>query len=246
MCRPSHPAGANETNSQKRDYGKTGVKLSIIGLGGIVVKGMERSRAHRAVADASIAASITSMWPPTYAMRGAARSSARALPEGRLPGVQDHQRGREEAKAEFQRSLQRLRTDHFDLYQLHALTISRKCRRAFARRRDGMLMEPQGGPISVSSASRPTLSRRQGRHEPGSTSTRFCSRSTSRPSTRATSVPRSSSRPGQRHGHPGPQSSGRQSWPRATRSARSTQLLVPAAYRPARSGTRLRFTLSQR
>ncbi len=42
----------NSTKLLQREYGKAGVKLSIIGFGGMVVKDAEQQHANRVVADA--------------------------------------------------------------------------------------------------------------------------------------------------------------------------------------------------
>jgi len=71
---------------ERRRYGRTGVELSVVGFGGIVVMDEDPSSAARIVA------------------------------------CKTGKRQREEAMAELHQSLERLRTDYFDLYQLHGVT----------------------------------------------------------------------------------------------------------------------------
>lgn len=114
---------SNAPSLSRRPYGNTGIQLSIIGMGGIVVMNAEQAHANRIVAE--------------FVERGVnyfdvAPSYGNA--EERLgPALEPHrrhvflackttQRTRAGAAAELQHSLATLRTDYFDLYQLHAVT----------------------------------------------------------------------------------------------------------------------------
>ena len=111
----------------RRPYGKTGVKLSIIGLGGIVVMRSEQKRANRVVAEAVEKGVNYFDVAPTYG--DAELKLAPALQPFRKKSFlacKTTQRKRDAAQAELRRSLKRLRTDHLDLYQLHALTDLKK------------------------------------------------------------------------------------------------------------------------
>jgi len=111
----------------QRDYGKTGVKLSILGFGGYMLNGMEPEAANRFVVEAIEHGVNYFDVAPTY-------GNAEAL---LAPGLEPHrkdvflackttQRKADAAETELNASLKRLRTDHFDLYQLHGLRDVKK------------------------------------------------------------------------------------------------------------------------
>ena len=107
----------------QRDYGMTGVKLSIIGFGGIVVKDAQQQHANRVVAEAIEKGVNYFDVAPTYG--NAELKLGPALEPYRKKiflACKTTQRKREGAAAELKESLKRLRTDYFDLYQLHAIT----------------------------------------------------------------------------------------------------------------------------
>ncbi len=117
----------NSTSLPQREYGKTGVKLSIIGFGGIVVKDAEQQHANRVVAEAFEKGVNYFDVAPTYG--NAELKLGPALEPYRKKvflACKTGQRKREGAAAEFKESLKRLRTDYFDLYQLHAITDVKK------------------------------------------------------------------------------------------------------------------------
>lgn len=107
----------------KREYGKTGEMLSIIGFGGIVVMNAEQDHANRVVAE-SVERGINYFdVAPSYG--NAEEKLGPAIEPFRdriFLACKTGQRERPGAEAEFARSLERLRTDHFDLYQLHGIT----------------------------------------------------------------------------------------------------------------------------
>ena len=106
----------------KRLLGKTGESLSIIGFGGIVVKDEEPASARRLVARAVERGVNYFDIAPTYG--NAEERLGPALEPYRASvflACKTTQRTAEGARAELERSLQRLRTDHLDLYQLHAV-----------------------------------------------------------------------------------------------------------------------------
>lgn len=106
----------------KRPYGNTGVELSIIGFGGVVVMGQEQADANRVVAEAVERGINYFDVAPSYG--DAEERLGPALEPYRKDvflACKTGRRDRAGAEEEFQQSLRRLRTDHFDLYQLHAL-----------------------------------------------------------------------------------------------------------------------------
>ncbi|MDO8587209.1 MAG: aldo/keto reductase [Armatimonadota bacterium] len=107
---------------QYRQLGGTGEKVSMIGMGGIVVSGLSQAEADAAVAEAIDSGVNYIDVAPTY-------GDAEERLGGALVGKRDHvflackttQRTRAEAEDELNRTLSRLRTDHADVYQMHGL-----------------------------------------------------------------------------------------------------------------------------
>lgn len=116
-------ASSNAARLPKRPYGKTGEALSTIGFGGIAVMNAEPEQAKRLVAEAVERGVSYFDVAPTY---GDAEVKLGPALEPYRRGVflacKTTQRQRGPAEEEFRRSLERLRTDHFELYQLHGLT----------------------------------------------------------------------------------------------------------------------------
>lgn len=109
-------------NLPQREYGRTGVKLSVVGFGGIVVAGAAQDEANRVVAEAYERGVNYYDVAPSYG--DAEERLGPALEPYRKKvflACKTGQRNREGAEAEFKHSLEHLRTDYFDLYQLHGL-----------------------------------------------------------------------------------------------------------------------------
>jgi len=108
---------------EKRKLGKTGESLSIVGFGGIVVRDEEPASASRLVSQAIERGVNYFDVAPTYG--NAEECLGPALEPYRKSvflACKTEKRAAAEAAEELQQSLQRLRTDYFDLYQLHAVT----------------------------------------------------------------------------------------------------------------------------
>lgn len=108
---------------ERRPLGRTGQMLSIIGFGGIVVKDATPEQARQRVREALEAGVNYFDVAPTYG--DAEEKLGPALAPNRREvflACKTTQRRATEATAELDRSLKRLQTDHFDLYQLHAVT----------------------------------------------------------------------------------------------------------------------------
>lgn len=107
----------------RRPYGPDGVELSIIGFGGLVVKDYPHDRAARVVAEAVEMGVNYFDVAPTYGnaeeILGPALQPWR---EKAFLACKTTQRRRGPAEEEFRQSLKNLRTDRFELYQLHSLT----------------------------------------------------------------------------------------------------------------------------
>ena len=125
----------NRASLPKREYGQTGVKLSIIGFGGIVVRDAEQQHANRVVSEAFERGVNYFDVAPTYG--DAELKLGPALEPYRRKvflACKTTERRREGAAEELKRSLKRLRTDYLDLYQLHAITdIKKDVDTAFAK-----------------------------------------------------------------------------------------------------------------
>jgi aryl-alcohol dehydrogenase-like predicted oxidoreductase len=107
----------------RRPFGNTGIQLSIIGMGGIVVRDAEQSHANRIVAEFVERGVNYFDVAPSYG--NAEEKLGPALEPHRkhvFLACKTAQRTRAGAAAELKSSLEKLRTDHFDLYQLHAVT----------------------------------------------------------------------------------------------------------------------------
>lgn len=107
---------------EKRAYGNTGERLSIIGFGGIVVTQTEPAQAGRLVAEAVDRGVNYFDVAPTYG--NAEERLGPALAPYRKDvflACKTTQRTAQGAEGELHNSLKMLRTDHFDLYQMHAV-----------------------------------------------------------------------------------------------------------------------------
>ncbi len=111
----------------KRVLGKTGRKVSIIGFGGVVVKGVEQKHADRVVAE-SIEKGVNYFdVAPSYG--DAELKLGPALKPYRdkiFLGCKTLCRDAAAAQKELDNSLKRLQTDYIDLYQFHALSSIEK------------------------------------------------------------------------------------------------------------------------
>jgi predicted aldo/keto reductase-like oxidoreductase len=108
---------------EKRSLGRTGEMLSMIGFGGIIVKDATPDEASDVVKLAIDSGINYFDVAPTYG--DAEIKLGPALEPYRKDvflACKTTMRGRDEARAELEKSLKHLRTDHFDLYQFHAVT----------------------------------------------------------------------------------------------------------------------------
>ena len=139
-CFPASLAGIERSRAgqqlERRSLGRTGERLSIIGFGGIVVMNATTTEAAERVAHAIDRGVNYFDVAPSYGnaeeMLGPALEPYR---KQRLPRLQDAEArsGGRRPRSSNGRS-RTLRTDHFDLYQLHAVT-TRGGRRADLRAR---------------------------------------------------------------------------------------------------------------
>lgn len=110
---------------RKRPYGTTGIELSVVGFGGILVMDETPKEAERIVSFA-IDNGITYFdVAPSYG--NAQERLGPALKPYRndvFLACKTGERRAEGARRELEESLRMLQTDHFDLYQMHAVTTS--------------------------------------------------------------------------------------------------------------------------
>lgn len=121
---------------EKRKMGKTGRTLSIVGFGSIVVMNESLADARQFVAEAINRGINYFDVAPSY---GNAEERLGPALESYRKSVfltcKTGQRTKEKAWAELHRSLRRLRTDYFDLYQLHGVITLKEV---------NQIMEPGG------------------------------------------------------------------------------------------------------
>ncbi len=118
---------------EKRSLGQTGEKVSIIAFGGFVLNGTTPEKAEGLVKQAVDAGVTHFDVAPEYG--SAEERMGPALEPYRKKiflSCKTAQRKQERAAAELDRSLQRLRTDHFDLYQLHHVTRMQEVEEIFS------------------------------------------------------------------------------------------------------------------
>ena len=107
----------------QRAFGKTGIELSIVGFGGVVVMGMEQSAADRIAGEAFDRGVNYFDVAPSYGDAEERLGPAvRGFRDQIFLACKTGKRTRDEAASELRDSLKRLQTDRFDLYQLHALS----------------------------------------------------------------------------------------------------------------------------
>lgn len=120
---------------QMREYGKTGVKLSIIGFPGFCLRDVEMNRVVRLVGEAHEMGMNYFDVAPLYG--DAEQRLGPALEPYRknvFLSCKTNKRTADEAAFELDRSMKRLRTDYLDLYQLHHITdVEKDVDRSFAK-----------------------------------------------------------------------------------------------------------------
>lgn len=126
-CFPATLSGIDREVSpgqiERRALGQTGEKLSIVAFGGFVLNRTTPEQASQLIREAFEAGVNHFDVAPEYG--NAEERMGPALEPYRKKvflSCKTAQRKRDRAAEELDRSLQRLRTDHFDLYQLHHVT----------------------------------------------------------------------------------------------------------------------------
>jgi len=115
-------AAAGRTIPRRR-LGRTGESLSIIGLGGIVVMDVSQSFANNIVSEAIDRGINYVDIAPSYGNAQERMGPALKPYRNRVfLACKEIARDKDGAQKELDESLRQLQTDHFDLYQMHALT----------------------------------------------------------------------------------------------------------------------------
>ena len=129
------PADIKPGDFPKRPYRKNGPKLSIIGFPGLVLRKLEQQPGNKLVAQAFERGINYFDVAPAYG--DAEIKLGPALEPYRKKvflACKTKKRDAAGAKIEFEQSLKRLRTDRFDLYQLHVLSnVEKDVKAAFAK-----------------------------------------------------------------------------------------------------------------
>ncbi len=116
----------------KRRLGRTGEKLSVIGFGGIIVSNIDQEEANNRVARAIEQGCNYFDVAPSYGnaqdMLGPALEPYR---KDCFLACKTLKRDAAEAKEELTTSLKKMRTDYFDLYQMHAMSSVDDVEQAF-------------------------------------------------------------------------------------------------------------------
>lgn len=111
------------------------VNLSILGLGGMLVVGMDQNAVDRIVGEALAHGVNYFDVAPFYGSGEAEQKMGSALAPHRnkvFLACKTLERSAQGAQAELENSLRQLRTDHFDLYQFHAVSDMQEVEEIFA------------------------------------------------------------------------------------------------------------------
>jgi predicted aldo/keto reductase-like oxidoreductase len=137
-CFPASLSGIERVSAagriERRSLGRTGQSLSMIGFGGIVVMNATPEEASARVAHAIDRGINYFDVAPSYG--NAEERLGPALAPYRknvFLACKTQQRARAGATAELESSLRHMQTDHFDLYQMHAMTTMADVERVFAK-----------------------------------------------------------------------------------------------------------------
>ena len=126
QLKADHPLTSGNASSNaigRRPLGKTGEHLSIIGFGGIVVMNEESGAANNVVAEAVDRGINYFDVAPSYG-NAQERLGVALAPYRKKSFLACKTDGRkkDDSRADLEKSLRLLKTDHLDLYQFHALT----------------------------------------------------------------------------------------------------------------------------
>jgi predicted aldo/keto reductase-like oxidoreductase len=117
----------------RRELGKTGEKLSVIGFGGIMLNDNPQEFANEIVAKAwELGVNYFDVAPGYGTAEERLGPALKNYRQKAFLACKTQERSREGAEKTLTRSLQRLETDRFDLFQLHALSSLEDVEKAFS------------------------------------------------------------------------------------------------------------------
>ena len=120
-------------NLPRRVLGKTGEKLSVIGFGGIMLNDNPQDFANELVAKSyELGVNYYDVAPGYENAQERLGPALKPYRENCFLACKTQKRNAAEAQAELEDSLRKLETDHFDLYQLHALSSVNEVEQVFA------------------------------------------------------------------------------------------------------------------
>jgi len=125
-------AGPDRTQVPKRELGTTGEELSMVGFGGIIVMDETIKTAKERVAAAVDRGINYFDVAPTYGNAETRLGPAlKPYRKDSFLACKTQKRKKKGARKELEQSLQNLKTDYFDLYQLHAIRTEEDVKKAF-------------------------------------------------------------------------------------------------------------------
>ena len=131
----AEPSLAKDEALPRRQLGHTDMKVSVVGFPGLALTKLDQDQATAALHKAFDRGLNYYDVAPNYGNGDAEikmGNGLQGLDRGRyLLSCKTHKRDQAGAEAELARSLQRLKTDHFDLYQLHHLVTPAEVKQAF-------------------------------------------------------------------------------------------------------------------
>lgn len=120
-------------NLPRRVLGKTGEKLSVIGFGGIMLNDNPQDFANEIVAKAyDLGVNYFDVAPNYGNAQEKLGPALKPYRKNCFLACKTHERTAEGAQKTLEDSLKKLETDHFDLYQLHALSSVEQVKQVFA------------------------------------------------------------------------------------------------------------------
>jgi len=120
-------------NLPRRVLGKTGEKLSVIGFGGIMLNNNPQDFANELVAKAyELGVNYYDVAPGYGNAQERLGPALKPYRNNCFLACKTQKRNAADAQAELEDSLRKLETDHFDLYQLHALSTVNDVEQVFA------------------------------------------------------------------------------------------------------------------
>ena len=135
---PDRQLHAHASGLPRRTLGRTGAKISIAGYPGLALARHPQEDCNNSVRQAFDAGINYFDVAPAYGNGKAEINMGLALAATKIPRDQiflsckTKRRDGEGARVELERSLERLKTDHFDLYQLHVVSTDKDVEEIFA------------------------------------------------------------------------------------------------------------------